>query len=343
MFRVHDKRHECALKQEGGSMVHRRDFMAGVLAIGMAPNAVSAQAAWPAARPIEIIVPYPPGGGIDIMARLVARYLPEHLPGARFVVSNRAGAGGQMGNEAIFAARADGFTLGAIATLSFSSIPLERPVRWTLENYSFLANVVDDAGALWVRADSPLRTLEDLKRAAQGKADAVSVGTAAGIGSDDHQLLLTFEDAAGIRVLHSPYNGTALAIRDLLGGQVDVASYNVSEGFSLMKEGRTRCLGQASAARWAAMPEVPTFREQGFDVVAGSARGFVAPPGLPQEILTQLEAAFRALLDSSEFRTEAERLNLPLNPMVGDAYRQAAVKEAATVKALFARRPWSSQ
>ncbi len=324
-------------------MVCRRGFMAGILATGMAPRLASAEAAWPAARPIEIIVPYPPGGGIDIMARLVTRYLPEHLPGARFVVTNRAGAGGQLGNEAIFAARPDGHTLGAIGSLSLSSIPLERTARWTLESFGFLANVVDDACALWVRSDSPLKNLADFKAAAIAKPEALSVGTAAGIGSDDHQLLLSFEDASGIRALHSPYNGTALAIRDLLGGQIDVASYNVSEGLSLMTEGRTRCLGQASATRWSAMPDVPTFREQGFEVIGGSARGFVAPPGLPAEILGKLESAFRALLASAEFRAEAERLNLPLNPLIGADYRNAVAKEAATVKALYARHPWSSQ
>jgi tripartite-type tricarboxylate transporter receptor subunit TctC len=140
-----------------------------------------------------VIVPYPPAGGIDLMARLVAKYLPSHLDKAQFVVTNRQGAGGQTGNEAIFAARPDGFTLGAIASLSLSSIPLERPVRWKLEEFTYLANLVDDPGAFWVRADSPIKDMADLRRRAAGKAEAVSFGTAAGVGSDDHQL------AAGLR------------------------------------------------------------------------------------------------------------------------------------------------
>lgn len=317
--------------------------MAGVLAASAGAGTAAADTGWPAARPIEIIVPYPPGGGIDIMARLVARALPEHLPGARFVVTNRAGAGGQTGNEAIFAARPDGYTLGAIASLSLASIPLERRVRWTAAEFGYLANVVDDAGALWVRADSPLQSLADLRRAAEKAPEAVSVGTAAGIGSDDHQLLLAFEEAAGIRALHSPYNGTAHAIRDLLSSQIDVASYNVSEGLSLMQEGRTRCLGQAGNTRWSALKDVPTFREQGFEVVGGSLRGFVAPPAMPEAIQARLEAAFRELLGKPEFQAEAERLNLPLNALISDDYRQMALREAETVKALFARRPWSSQ
>lgn len=325
--------------------MQRRHVITGALAttgaLAAAASPARAQGSWPAARPIEIIVPYPPGGGIDVMARLVARALPDHLPGARLVVTNRVGAGGQTGTEAVFAARPDGHTLGAVASLALSSIPLERRARWEIGEFTYLANVVDDPGALWVHADSPLRSLDDLRRAAARGADAVSVGSAAGIGSDDHQLLLAFEEAAGVRALHSPYNGTALVIRDLLSRQLDVASYNDSEGLALLREGRTRCLGQAAEARWSAMPDVPTFREQGFDVVTGSARGFVAPPGLPAEITARLVAAFEAVLTAPDFVAEVGRLNLPFRPVIGGAYRAAVLREAEGVRALFARRPWN--
>lgn len=327
-------------------MPSRRSLLACLLSLPALARPALAQSGqmpsgWPAARPIEIIVPYPPAGGIDIMARLAVKHLPSHLPGARFVVTNRVGAGGQTGNEAIFAARPDGHTLGAIATLSFSSLPLERPVRWKMEEFTYLAQIVDDPGALWVRDDSPLRSLADLRDALRTEPEAVSVGSAAGIGSDDHQLLLAFEEAAQVRALHAPYNGTAPVIRDLLGGQLDVASYNLSEGVSLLREGRTRCLGAAAPERWSAMPEVPTFQEQGFDVVSGSARGFVAPPGLPEEIAAALVAAFRATLTDPAFLEEAAKLNLPLRPLIGAEYRAAALREADAVRDLFRRRPWS--
>ncbi|MCR0982503.1 tripartite tricarboxylate transporter substrate binding protein [Roseomonas populi] len=305
-------------------------------------RAALAQGGWPAGRAIEIIVPYPPGGGIDIVGRLMTKYLPQQLPGATFVVTNRAGAGGQIGNEAVFAARPDGFTLGTVATLSFITHPLERSVRWRTEEFTYLANVVDDPGAFWVRADSPLKSIADLREAMAKRPEAVSVGTAAGTASDDHLLLLAFQQATGAKALHVPYNGTALAVRDLLGGQLDVASYNDSEGLSLLREGRTRCLGQAAPARWSAMAEVPTFREQGVDVLGGSARGFVAPPGLPGEIAERLVSAFRAILTDPAFLAEAERLNLPLRPLLGAEYKADVLKEAQNTKALYDRTPWSS-
>ncbi|WP_458097929.1 tripartite tricarboxylate transporter substrate binding protein [Roseomonas sp. WA12] len=320
----------------------RRDIVMGLPLLGLGRVAL-AQGAWPAGRPIETIVPYPPGGGIDIIARLATKLLPQHLPGANLIVTNRTGAGGQTGNEAIFAARPDGWTIGAAGSLSFTSLSLERSVRWQTEDYTFLANMVDDPSALWVRSDSPLRSLSDLRTAMARRSEAVSIGSAAGIGSDDHQLLLAFEEATGTRALHSPYNGTAQAIRDLLGGQIDVASYNMSEGLSLMQEGRTRCLGQAADRRWSAAAEVPTFREQGLNVIVGSARGFVGPPGLPTPITDRLVEAFGTMMASPVFVEEAQRLNLPLHPLTGEAYRQFVLAEAAAIKALFARRPWGGR
>ena len=304
---------------------------------------VPTQPAWPGTRPIEVIVPYPPSGGIDVMARLLAKYLPDRLGGAGFVVNNRAGAGGQIGNEAIFAARPDGYTLGAVATQGFITRGLDRPVRYRTGEFTYLANVVDDPAAFWVRADSPLRNLADLRAALQKGPETVSVGTAAGTGSDDHQLLLAFEAATGGKALHAPYNGTAPVVRDLLGGNLEVASYNVSEGMTLMREGRTRCLGQAGPARWSGLPDVPTFREQGVDALGGSARGFVAPPGLPAEITGRLVQAFGAILADPAFLAEAARLNLPLRPLLGDAYKAAVQEEEVAVRRLYERAPWSTQ
>lgn len=323
-------------------MPTRRTLAGAALLAGLARPSL-AQSAWPAGRPIEVIVPYPPSGGIDLMARLLTRHLPAVLTGVNFVVTNRVGAGGQIGNEAIFAARPDGYALGAVATLGFITKALERPMRWRTEDYTYLANVVDDPGGLWVRADSPLRSAADLRDAATKRAEAVSVGTAAGTSSDDHLLLLAFEAATGAKALHVPYNGTAIAIRDLLGGQLDVASYNLSEGIALLREGRTRCLGQAATERWSAMADVPTFREQGLDVLGGSARGFVGPPGLPPEITARLIEAFRTVLSDPGFLAEAERLNLPLRPLLGDAYKAAVMAEADSARRLYERSPWSTQ
>ena len=190
-----------------------------------------------------------------------------------------------------------------------------------------------------MRPDSPWRSLSDLAEAARRDPEALGVGTA-GVGSDDHILQLAFEAASGVRLLHVPYNGTGPILRDLLCGRLPVGSLNMGEGLTLMREGRIRCLGQAGPQRWPPAGETPTFREQGFPVEGGSARGIVGPPGLPAPIRTQLEAAFREATADPAFLAEAERLNLPLRPLTGDAYRDMMAKDLAALRALWQRRPW---
>ena len=311
-----------------------------LLAVPLAAPAI-AQPAWPGDRPVEVIIPYPPGGGVDAMTRFAMFHAGQHLPGARFAFVNRAGASGQLGLEAIYNAAPDGFTMGGMGSLNISTIPLERPVRWQTEGFTFIANVVDDPCALWVLASSRLHNLADLVAALRGRPESVSVGSAAGVGSDDHLVLLALEEATGVRALHAPYNGTAQVQRDLLAGAIDVASFNMGEGVALLREGRLRCLGGAAAARWSVLPDAPTFRDQGFDVVLGSARGLVGPPGMLPEAVARLRDAFARVFETPRFAEEAERVGLPLRPLLGDAYRDMALAEAVMVRALFARRPWS--
>ncbi|RYI99275.1 MAG: tripartite tricarboxylate transporter substrate binding protein [Acetobacteraceae bacterium] len=319
-------------------MVSRRGLAA--LAVGMAaPAVVRAQAAWPGDRPIEAIVPYPPGGGVDIMTRLMMPLVAAQV-GGRSVVTNRAGAGGQLGFEAIYNAAPDGYTIGSITAPVLQAIPIERAVRYKPLDFSFLANVVEDANAFLVAGASPFQTLADVAAAARAQPGKLNYGTT-GVGSDDHIAMLAFEAEGKLPPMtHVPFAGAAPAMQALLGRHVDLVVGNASDGLGLTKEGQVRTLGQASPTRWAALPDVPTFREQGFDVVATASRGFVGPPGLPAPILARLEAAFTAVLADSAFLREAERLALPLRPLVGGAYRSMVAEMDASLQGLWRVRPW---
>jgi tripartite-type tricarboxylate transporter receptor subunit TctC len=159
----------------------RRAVLAAATAAALARPAL-AQAAWPGGRPIEIVVPFAPGGGMDAMARAVAPFLAARLPGSRVIVSNRAGAGGQVGTEAVANAAPDGFTLGACANPTVLSQPIERPIRWRAAELTYLAQVVEDPCGLLVRVDSPLRDLPGLlaarkRPATSPMAPPASVGT----------------------------------------------------------------------------------------------------------------------------------------------------------------------
>ena len=320
-------------------MITRR-ALGAVAATLAAPGLLHAQGGWPGDRPIEVIVPYPPGGGVDMMARITLPYVAKHLSGGRFVVTNRAGAGGQVGFEALFNAAPDGYTLGALAVPAISTFPLERQVRYRPLDFSFLGNVVDDPNTIYVTANSPIRSLQDLVKAAKARPGQMNYGTT-GVGSDDHLLILSLEGLAELQPMnHVPFAGSAPLLAQVLGGHVEIGVGNMAEILAAMREGRVRALGQAAERRWQAAPDVPTFREQGYDLVAGSARGLAGPPGLPAPVRAQLEQAFAAAFADPAFLQEAERVFLPLRPLVGPAYREMAAQVDMVARTLWKVRPW---
>jgi tripartite-type tricarboxylate transporter receptor subunit TctC len=240
----------------------------------------------------------------------------------------------------LYNAAPDGHTLGALAVPAISTFPLERQVRYRPLEFSFLANVVDDPGTIYVAAASPLRSLQDLVQAARARPGRMNYGTT-GVGSDDHLLMLSLEGLAKLEpMVHVPFPGAAPLLAQVLGGHVEVGVGNMAEILAAMREGRVRSLGQAAAQRWEAAPDVPTFREQGFDIVAGSARGIAGPPGLPAPIRARLEKAFAEALADPGFLQEAQKVSLPLRPLVGAAYRDMAMQVDAAVRALWQVRPW---
>lgn len=321
-------------------MTSRRAALGVIAATGTLALPRLALAAWPGDRPIEVIVPYPPGGGVDTMARVVLPAVQAKLPGSRFVVVNRAGAGGQLGWEAAFTAAPDGYTLAATSVPALVTYPMERQVRYRPLEFTFIANVVDDPGGVFVKADSPLRTLADLVAAAKARPGALSYGST-GIGSDDHLLVIALEDRAGMPPMtHVPFNGMAPLGTALVGGHIDVGAFNMSESLALLQGGRIRSLGQAALARWSGTPDVPTFREQGQNLVSGATRGIVAPPGLPGEIASRLEAAFRAAMADAGFVAEATRIGLPLAPRIGADFRSDVAGLERDLRGLWQRRPW---
>jgi tripartite-type tricarboxylate transporter receptor subunit TctC len=321
--------------------MHRRALLVAALAApSLAPSRPRAQPAWPNDKPVEVIVPYPPGGGVDILARLVMPVVAERIPGMRTVVTNRPGAAGQIGLEAIFNAAPDGYTLGATTTPAHSGIPLERPARYRALDFTFLANIVEDPNCIYVRADSPIRTLADLVAQARAKPGSIDYGTT-GIGSDDHILMLEFEAAAKLPPLtHVPFAGSAPLIPQLLGGHIAAGVGNTTELVPLSREGKLRGLAIAATRRAADLPDLPTFREQGFEVVAAAARGIVGPPGLPPAITARLEAAFREALADPAFKAEMARQFMPLRPLIGAEYKAMAAQVDAQLQELWKVRPW---
>jgi len=264
----------------------------------------------------------------------------QQIPGMRVVVLNRPGAGGQIGLEATFNATQDGYTLGATTFPAHNAFPIERQVRYRPLDFTFICNVVEDANCFYVRVESPFKSLQDLVAAAKARPGQLSCGNT-GIGSDDHLFALHFEELAGLQKMISvPFTGTAPLLPQLLGGNLDIAALNVYDALPLVRDGKLRILAQAAARRAPDAPDTPTFRELGFDLVHGASRGILGPPNMPQHVTEKLIAAARVALVSEEFKREAARVFMPLNPMFGSEYKAFAERSFADLQRLWRVRPW---
>lgn len=326
-------------------MLHRRRLIAGSAAMGAAtalasPTLAQQQAQqWRPERPMTMIVAFPAGGGTDVAARTLARFLERDL-GQPIAVINRPGAGGEIGFTELARARPDGYTLGFINTPTIVTIPIERSsARFRLEDFAPIANVVDDPGSFFVNADSPLRNLADLVAYARANPERVSVGTS-GIGSDDHLAMLAFQRLTGVRMTHIPFAGSAPVKNAILARNITIAAMNIAEGVNEMRQGMLRSLGQMGAQRWSEAEDVPTFREQGFDVIEGSMRGLAAPAGVPREALERIAAAARATMQDPEFLRLARGQALPLRYLGPDDYRKELEALRENYQRLWNQHPW---
>ncbi|WP_206020279.1 tripartite tricarboxylate transporter substrate binding protein [Rhodovarius crocodyli] len=306
------------------------------------PGAALAQSgaqsgAWPQ-RPINMIVAFPAGGGTDVAARTVARFLEREL-GQPIVVNNRGGAAGDIGWTEMARSQPDGYTIGFINTPNVLTNPIERRTSYSLDNFAPIANIVDDPSSFFVKGDSPLRNVADLVAYARANPDSATYGTT-GIGSDDHLAALALERVAGIKLTHVPFTGAAPVRTAVLGGQIMIGSMNMGEGIADMRNGQLRPLGQMSETRWSEAAEVPTFREQGFDLVQSSMRGLAAPAGVPAEVRTRLAQATEATIRNPEFRRLAAQQALPLRFLGPDEYATVLREERGRLEALWRAHPW---
>ncbi len=284
-----------------------------LLAIGMMLAASTASAhdadRYPQ-RPITVIVAYAPGAGTDIAARTMAPFLERYL-GGNIVVVNRPGAGGQIGFTELSRAQPDGYTIGFINTPNILAIAIERNAHYSLDSFAPIANIVDDPGALSVRADSQFQTLGELAAYARQHPGALTYGTNA-VRGDDHLAMLAFERDAGVTLQHVPFSGTVTLRNSMLGGFVMAGSFNMGDALQAERDGLIRILGQMGEERWSRAPDVPTFREQGFDVISGSQRALAAPAGTPPAIIARLSAAVEQTINDPEFQARAREQDLPL-------------------------------
>ena len=319
------------------------NYLQWLIAAGLAFCTGDAGAAYPE-KPITMIVAYPPGGGTDVVARAIAPFVEKYLGGgAKILVVNRSGAGGEVGMTALATAPPDGYTIGFVNTPNVLTIPIERKTQYQWNSFDLLGNIVDDPGNFSVHADSPIRSLADLAAAARARPGELTVGTT-GVGSDDHIALLLFSRIVGGKMNHIPMKGAADVRGGVVGRQLDVAAMNIGEAMQAAAGGAPmRQLGVMAGKRTSLAPNVPTFAEQGFNIEMSSLRGIAAPKGLPPEIRRQLVQAIERAANDAEFQQKAVQYFAPLRYLPPAEFDAFLRKSDAEFRQLWKEMPWAEK
>jgi tripartite-type tricarboxylate transporter receptor subunit TctC len=285
-----------------------RTLLAAVLAI---PLMALAQA-WPA-KSIRLVVPYPPGGSTDLLARTIGQKVGEAL-GQQIIVDNRAGAGGMLGSEIVARAAPDGYTilLGTGAThgltlLLSKAIPYD-PVK----DFTPITAAVEVPIILCVSLQVPATTAKELVDYAKKNPGKLAYGSS-GTGSPHHLSGELLRQVAGIDIIHVPYKGAAPAVQDLIGSQIPMVFTTLSTALPHIKAGKIRAIGFVEAKRQSSVPEIPTIGESvaGY-VMPASWLGFFAPAGLPEPILRRLNAEIVKAVQSPEVKAKLEAAGMPV-------------------------------
>jgi len=279
----------------------RKAWPLALLAVSMLAQAQ----AWPA-RPVKIVVPYAPGGSVDVVTRKIAAKLQEQT-GQTFFVENKAGATGTIGLASVVHAPADGYTLAANDT-TYALLPhifKKLPFDHDKDLLPVSAFVFAPMGVV-VKADSKFKTLGDLIGAAKAGADKVSYGTG-GAGTTPHFVSEALGIAAGVNFLHVPYKGAGEATLAMLSGSIDFQVASTPGVMGNVKGGKARLLAVSGGKRLASLPEVPTFAEAGirnFGLI--NFTGLWAPKGTPAAVIERLQKEIATAIASADMKTFAE-------------------------------------
>ena len=268
-----------------------------LLTLALAAASASALAAYPE-KPVTLVVPFPPGGSTDSIARVLAQKLPEKL-GGTWIIDNKPGATGTIGAAFVKRAPADGYTLFVSSLGPFVIAPhLIKSVQYdALKDFDPITVLVQAPNVLVVPAASPNKSVADLLASLKRTPGKVSFASS-GNGSSDHLSAEFFWQQSGTDGLHVPYKGGGPAINDLLGGQVDAAFVNINSIIQHIKAGKVRALGISSLQRSPLLPDVATLDEQGVKgAEVQSWQAVAGPKGLPADVKARLHGAIAASLN----------------------------------------------
>ena len=305
----------------------------GALFLCLFSLATAAQEAYPA-KPVTMIVPFPPGGVADIVGRPLASMMEKTLR-QPVVVVNRTGAGGAVGMAAVAKSAPDGYTI-LMGLSSISIFPVSDRINGKLPPYEMadfapIALITADPTVLVVRADSPWRTLKEFVATSKAYPGTVNYSSS-GVYGTLHVAMEIFANAAGIKLFHVPYQGGGPAVTALLGGQVHALASGPAAAIGQIKGGKMRALASWSTKRLDLLPEIPTFKELGYDAEFYIWSGVFAPAATPAPIVARLREAVREAANSPDFRGAMGKVSTPVSYLDAPEFKKYWDADAARLK-----------
>jgi tripartite-type tricarboxylate transporter receptor subunit TctC len=311
----------------------RRHLPAIVAALAAATFALPASAQKFPQKPVTLVVPFAPGGNLDVVARTLAPAMGKIL-GQSVIVDNRAGAGGAIGASYVARAQPDGYTLLVSTPNALVVLPLMTKTTYQLDNFAPIGLAATTPLVIAVRGQGPYKDIDAVLSAARSKPGQVTAGHA-GPGTTNHIALLQLEQAGKLSLNTVPYKGSAPALTDLLGGQIDLVVDQLTSSAAHIQSGMLRAVAVMSKDRDPALPNVPTLREAGLkDFDATTATGLLAPAGTPELVVNTLNAALRKALADETVKRHLVSVGSPGQASSPDEWLATLKKEDASARLL---------
>jgi tripartite-type tricarboxylate transporter receptor subunit TctC len=309
--------------------------VAALLFLVLVSSLAAAQERYPS-RAVTMIVPFPPGGVADIVGRPLASMMEKTLKHP-VVIVNRTGAGGALGMREVARAAPDGYTI-LMGLSSISIFPVSERVNgkqpaYELKDFAPIALVTADPTVLVVRADSPYKSVADFVAAAKANPGKINYSSS-GVYGTLHVAMEIFANAAGIKLFHVPYGGGGPAVTALLGGQVEASAQGPAAAIGQIKAGKMRALAGWGTERLKLLPDLPTFKELGYqDVEFYIWSGVFAPASTPAPVQAKLREAVKAAATSEEFRNVMEKVSTPVHYLDAPEFAQYWERDAKRLAA----------
>ncbi len=285
-------------------------------------------------KPIELVVPFQPGGGTDALARAFADATRKHTTQSVIIV-NKPGASGAIGWQDVINAKPDGYRL-AIVTVEVTTLPHMGLAKFSYEDLTPIARLNADQAAITVRADAPWNSIEEFLAAAKKESGKISMGNA-GNGSIWHLAAAALEDKTGTKFNHTPFQGAGPAVLALMGGHIDAVAVSPAEVTTYVQAGKLKTLAVMAEQRVKGFDKVPTLKERNIDLVIGTWRGIAAPKNTPPEVVAYLKELSKKAADEPAFREVLDKQNLGFSYADDVAFKANMAKDNAYFKTLMGK------